>query len=208
VKKVHAQTPRLVTPPATLPVTLAEAKAHLRVDHNDEDSLITSLIRAVTSHMDGYGGVLGRAIVTQAWEQAWSGFPFDRHSRYQRVLRLPLGPVLTKAAVTIQYRSPGSPDALQTLDPALYHLVSPPGWPAVELDDLSVWPNTADRPDAVVVRVTCGYGAAADVPDAIKVAALLMIGGFYLNREDVSPGRFAENPAFIALLKPFRTVGP
>ncbi|MBV9418770.1 MAG: phage head-tail connector protein, partial [Alphaproteobacteria bacterium] len=35
---------QLTTPPATEPITLAEAKTHLKVDTTDDDALITRLI--------------------------------------------------------------------------------------------------------------------------------------------------------------------
>lgn len=60
-------TPVLVSPPASLPVTLAEAKAHCRVDHDDEDALIEAYIAAAVAHLDGWRGVLGRAIMPQTW---------------------------------------------------------------------------------------------------------------------------------------------
>src|SRR5690606_12599307 len=71
--------------PATMPVSLAEAKAHLRVDHDDQDDLITAQIKAATAYLDGWSGILGRALVTQTWRQDFAGFG-DR-------LPLPLVPV-------------------------------------------------------------------------------------------------------------------
>ncbi|MCV2877604.1 head-tail connector protein [Sedimentimonas flavescens] len=59
--------PVLVTAPAEDAVTLPSAKKHCRVDHDDEDELISSLIAAAVAHLDGWRGVLGRAIMPQTW---------------------------------------------------------------------------------------------------------------------------------------------
>lgn len=59
--------PRRVTPPVGAVVDLAEMKAHLRVLNDDEDGLISSLIAAAESHLDGWRGVLGRCILPQQW---------------------------------------------------------------------------------------------------------------------------------------------
>lgn len=59
--------PYLVTPPAALPVSLADMKAHLRVDHNDEDELIDATQEAAVAYLDGRGGILGRCIIPQVW---------------------------------------------------------------------------------------------------------------------------------------------
>jgi uncharacterized phiE125 gp8 family phage protein len=67
--------PVLVTPPVAAPVSLAEAKAHLRVDFDDEDALISGLIDAATQHLDGWSGVLGRALMPQTWEMSLDRFP-------------------------------------------------------------------------------------------------------------------------------------
>ena len=64
--------PVLVTPPTAEVVTLPDMKAHLRVDHDDEDSLIASLTAGAVAHLDGWRGVLGRAIMPQTWAQEWT----------------------------------------------------------------------------------------------------------------------------------------
>ena len=79
---------RLVTPPASPPVSLAEAKAFLRVDHDAEDDLIAGIIAAATNLLDGRTGILGRCLEAQTWELAIDRFPSAE-------VQLPLGPVVS-----------------------------------------------------------------------------------------------------------------
>src|SRR5690606_32667448 len=61
----------LVVPPPVLPVSLEAAKAHLRVDTEDEDSLISDLISAATDYVENW---TGRALVQQVWEAYYPNF--------------------------------------------------------------------------------------------------------------------------------------
>lgn len=167
---------RLLEAPAEQPVSLAEAKAHCRVDHTDEDALIGSLIAAATGHLDGASGILGRCMVTQEWALDLDAFP--------ETIALPLAPVVTVDAVKYIDGS----DALQTLDAAEYVVSNGRIEAAPDAD----WPVTRDRQGAVTVEFTAGYGAAEDVPAALKAAMLLMIGHWYANRESVIVGTIAS----------------
>lgn len=60
-------TPYLVTPPAALPVSLLDMKAHLRVAHDDDDADIAAMQAGHVATLDAYGGVLGRCIMPQTW---------------------------------------------------------------------------------------------------------------------------------------------
>ena len=59
---------KLITAPASTPVSLVEVKSYMRELTTDQDTLFTSLIAAATSYLDGPNGYLGRAIITQTWE--------------------------------------------------------------------------------------------------------------------------------------------
>ena len=62
----------LVTAPASEPVSLTEAKAHLRLDSADDDSLITALIRSARETAEAH---MRRALVSQTWRLSLDRFP-------------------------------------------------------------------------------------------------------------------------------------
>lgn len=188
--------PVLITAPAETPVSLAEAKAHLRVDHDDDDALITALITAAVGHFDGWSGVLGRALVTQTWRQ---DYPSLSHCG----LRLPLGPVASVGSIT--YLDTAGVE--HTLPEDQYTLVVDAlGGIIMRASANVLWPLTTCRPVAASVTFVAGSAAAA-VPAPIKAAILLMIGHLYANREAVSDTAMTEVPMAVnALIAPYRRV--
>lgn len=173
--------------PTSDPVTLTEAKAHLRVTDTNEDTLIAALIDAAVSYLDGWSGVLGRCIVTQTWRQDLPEF-YDR-------MRLPFPDV---QSVTIAYTDDDS--VAHTLASSTYHLVTRQDGAYVELADDQSWPATIDKYDAVRITMVCGFST---VPPALKMAVLMHVAAMFENRGQDAPMPFAYD----ALITPFRRVG-
>jgi len=170
-----------VTGPASEAVTLAEAKAHLRVDVPDDDTLIGDLIVAARELSEEY---CRRAWITQTWKLVLDEFPTAEGG----LIRLERSPV--QAISSITYVDPDG--ATQTLSSSLYQLdaVSEPGrlLPAYGQS----WPSTRAVLNAVTVTFTCGHGAnAAAVPTFAKLAMRHSIGHWYSNRESVITGTIA-----------------
>lgn len=162
----------LITGPAQEPVTLAEAKLHLRVTDSSEDALITSLISASRSLAEHE---TGRALITQTWERVLDAFP---------AAEIMLGRPTVLAITSITYLD--TTGTLQTLSGSRYVLDadSPAGYVACATG--YSWPDTIDAMNAVRVRFTAGYGALASaVPSDIKQWMLLQIGTMYANREGI-----------------------
>lgn len=165
---------KLITPPAIEPVTLAEAKAHLRCG-DDEDSLITALIQTAREECEHR---TERSLITQTWERVLDFFP---------PVEIELGRPPVQSIVSITYYDAAG--ALQTMDSADYSLDVDlkPGWVSPAYG--TVWPNTYDMPNAVRVRFLAGYGdTAADVPATSKAWMLLRIGTLYKHRESTVVG--------------------
>lgn len=166
-------TTRLVST-STQPLTLDEAKLHLRVEHSVEDTLISNLIAAASSMA---GQITGRSIASSLWELRIDGFPVSGGE-----IRLLWPPVLAVTDVTYI----DTDGAGQTLASASYVLDShsEPAWllRAAETE----WPEAGDGANTVIVRYTAGYGASC--PESIKQWMLLQIGHWYRNRESVATG--------------------
>lgn len=185
---------RTVAPELT-PVSLMEAKAHLRVDFEDDDGLIAALVDAATEHLDGYTGILGRALVTQTWRQDFCDWPADR------VLRLKLAPV---ASVTSVKYFDASNAEITVAASGNYALLEDARGPYIKFTSDFAAPDLYDeRDDRIRVTFVAGYGDPPDVPAAIRAALLLIVGDLYKNRD---AGAVAPNAAVSALLQPYRRV--
>ncbi len=176
------------TAPVTEPLTLSEAKLHLRVDHSDEDALITSLIVAARRMAEHE---LHRGLITQTIDVYLDAFGDE--------IRLP--PV--SAVTSITYVDLNG--ATQTLAADQYQ-TDLYGEPARILPAYAViWPATRDQANAVKIRCTAGFGAAAAVPDGIKQWMLLQIGHWYAHREAVD-SKLEPLPFADTLLDPYRVM--
>lgn len=166
---------RLVVPPATLPVTLAEAKAHLCVDFVDHDEIISGMISAATDYAQRFSG---RAFVEQTWELMIDAFPTSE-------IKIPYPPLIS--VVSLKYYSSVGNET--TLDASTYTVdnVSEPGW---VVPSSSGWPTALDAINAVIIQFRAGYET--DIPASIKSAILLTIGTLYANRETVIVGQIGS----------------
>lgn len=191
--------PVRVTPPAVPLLSLEEAKVHCRIDADDEDGLIEGLIAAATDHLDGWSGILGRCLVNQQWQIGLFGWPSARE------VHLPF-PDVSEAAVV--YRDAEGDE--QPVDSNEFDVVEDWGGSYVRFSG-SFAPPSLFRGAVAPVKVsfTAGYGPAAeDVPEAIRQAALLLVGHWYDNRQATIVGtNAAEVPLAVdALLAPYRLV--
>lgn len=180
--------------PAAEPIGLAEAKAHLRIDTSDEDALVSSLIVAARMLVER---TLGLALIMQSWSHFLDAVP--QHG----CVALPLAPVQSVGAVTVHDGDGGtteinagsySVDVLS--DPARVVLTA-------------MVPSAGLRPfNGFEVAFVAGFGDAADVPQPIRQALLLLVAHWFEGREPVELGPGPQGvPAVAAgLLQPYRRV--
>lgn len=175
---------QVLVPPAAEPVTLSEAKAHLRVDISTDDSLISALISAARDLVER---TTRRALIYTGYRWTLDVFP-------EGYLELPRQPVVEAAAATVfaygtprvqYYDMDGVLQALVKEDDFEHDLASNP--PQLVLPPLVYWPFTeVGKVNAVRVDFVAGYGATgSSVPALLRQAILLLVSHWYEHREAV-----------------------
>lgn len=202
---------QLVTPPAEEPITLWEARLHLRVDSNDDDLLIEGLITAARMVAET---LTGRQLVTARWK--WIGDAFPGPSLMGvpagRVFTLPGHAILipkspVRSIVAIDYLDMNG--VWQTMPPADY--TADLGCEPARITPVfgRIWPISLPQIGAVTVSFDAGYGTPDQVPEGIKSWMKLRIGSLYRHREEVaamSRGRIDALPFVDGLLDPYKVV--
>lgn len=183
---------KLNTAPTETAVSLDEAKTHLRVDHSDDDGYILSLIRAATSAVENEAN---RQIITATWDQSIDAFP----NRGEPIV-LYRPPV--QGVTEITYTDDDG--ATQTVSTDTYKLTDPDNaYATISLKDNQDWPtDEIHERDAVKVTFKAGYGdSSADVPEAIRVAVMMLVATLYECRSDALDAKLSANPAAMRVLQ-------
>jgi uncharacterized phiE125 gp8 family phage protein len=150
--------------PAAEPVTLNEAKAHLRVSHASEDELIAGLIRAARDEVER---TTGTALIDQSWRLALDRWP---RNGVATIARHPVKQILS---VTVF----GADGEGSLIDPATYSLDNLSRPARLHFEDM---PAPARTLNGIEIDFSAGFGeAGTDVPDILKRAILLLTAHWY-----------------------------
>lgn len=200
------------------PVSLTDAKDHLRVTSTAEDAYIEALITAARQHIEE---ITRRALITQTWEFNLDDFPLSKlvdmpWSEYlefrNRAILLPRPPL--QSVTSVQYVD--SDGSTQTLASSIYRVDTKSEPARLTEAEGETWPTTDHVTNAVTITYVAGYqpdnssppDEAANVPQPIKHAMKLLIGHWYENREQVNVGNIVTPmpSAAHALLAPYRVM--
>ncbi len=150
--------------PAVEPVTLTEAKAHLRISHASEDELIAGLIKAARDEVEK---ATGTVLIDQSWRLALDCWPRDGTVT---IVRHPVKEILS---VTVF----GADGEATLVDPGTYMLDSLSRPARLHFETT---PAPARIMNGIEIDFTAGYGeAGTDVPDLLKRAILLLVAHWY-----------------------------
>jgi uncharacterized phiE125 gp8 family phage protein len=187
----------LVTAPTKEPVTLPEAKLHLRVDGTDDDDLINALITTARVHVES---ITRRKLLTQTWDYTLSDWPCAA------AFKLPFGNL--QNVTSVKWKDEDGTET--TLTPTTDYLVETNGSECgrIVLPYGGTWPSGTLYPsNAITVRYVCGWTTDENVPYPIKAAIKLLLTKLYESRgeDTVGAGQTVhEDKTMLLLLQPYR----
>lgn len=156
----------LLTAPAAEPVTLAEAKAFLRLEHGAEDDLVARLIAAAARQVEQ---ATRRVLVAQRWRLdvaapeagAW--------------IALKPRPVRSVEAVSVRLRD----GTVETLDSDAWRF----DWAGERL----ALKSAAVPGGRLEIELACGFGDPEAVPESLRLAVMRLAADAFERRSDGPP---------------------
>ena len=164
----------IVTAAASEPITLAEAKNFLRVDHTDDDDLISALITAARSMCEEY---TRRILVTTTIDEYFDQFPKNHWDGHSNILYLSRGPVASISSV----KYVDEIGSEQTISSSLYvtDTISEPA----RIQSTDGWTTGAGVINQLIVRYVVGTDVSA-IPKPLIQGMMLVISDLYDQRGD------------------------
>lgn len=162
---------KIITPPTKEPVSLQQAKNHLRVDFTDDDDLISSLISTAREYCEAQ---THKALAPTIFEYTLDAFPFGAP------IRIPRPPLVS--VDSINYKDKDGTETIMPSDSYIADVDDEPG-KLVPID--GQWPSFDPYPvNAVRIRYTAGYDEST-LPKSIQQAMLILVAHWYENREAI-----------------------
>jgi len=195
----------LVTGATTQPLTVLEAKRHLRLPAsvNEDDALLISLIDAATSSAEDY---TRRSFVTQTWKLFLDDWPKSVRDEWWNgvregpiggvhtgELRLPLGPLQSVTHVKTYDDS----DVATTFSAASYYVDT--AKERIVLRQGQAWPTWERVANGIEIQYVTGFGEMGTVPSSIRRALREHVAYMYEHRGDDAMPMVSR-----ALLRPFK----
>lgn len=185
----------LTSGPAVEPVTVADAKVHLRIDASAEDVLLGSLLLTSRLHIEA---ALGLALINQTWMLVLDRWPGDG------IVEIPIAPLQAITAVRVRDTA-GTPSVVAPTSYLVDIASKPPRL---------VWNNAAPPvpgrfANGIEIDLSVGFGAnAASVPAPLKHAILMLTAHWYEHRDPVEIGSMTARipDAVHDLIQPFRKI--
>ena len=168
------------------PVTLAEAKLHLRVDLSDDDALITAMISAARDMVERY---TSRTLIYTAYRLTMDNWPYD--------IELPRSPAIEAAAnlvtgiayITPRIRYYDGDGNQQTMTYAAndFEVLLDNNPPLLVLPPSGMWPIMYPlQRGAIEIDWIAGYGSASTgIPQLLRLAIMMLVAHWYEHREAV-----------------------
>jgi hypothetical protein len=186
------------------PVSLADVKAHLRVEHTEEDSTIAGFIAVARERLEDEAR---RVFLTKTYDYRIDNFGYMNGAQNRAIrqmginpwlfgvsaepLVLPYGPITEIISITYRSSSTGAPTVL---DPAMYRL-SPGERARVEPAFGTAWPATMPGIDGVTIRYVAGYGdTPAEVPVKYRQAIKMLVSYYWECRSNGQPPNGLDIP--------------
>jgi uncharacterized phiE125 gp8 family phage protein len=193
----------LVTPAVVEPISVVEAKAHLRITDSYSDTEIYKHIKTARQHIEN---VTRRRLVQQTWDYTLAEFPIGD-------ILLPIQPVSSVTSVsyvdgtgaTATFTTGASPDVVK------YDVITDGPRTRIFPKYNVSWPTTRVHGNAVTVRFVCGYEPTtasppdytANIPPDLIACLKLIIGDLYENREKSTPLRIEQLPGTLTMMSPY-----
>jgi uncharacterized phiE125 gp8 family phage protein len=157
----------LLVAPTLEPWSLTEAKSFLRVEHDDDDAIIGSLIAAARNQVEA---LTRRGLLLQTWRVVLDRWPDDGR------IRLKMAPLraVTAARIYDTMNNASPIDAERFVVDAAASVIAAPGWSL---------PPPARATAGIELDVELGFGpVATDVPEVLRHAVRTLVAHWYENR--------------------------
>lgn len=184
----------LLTPPASEPVSLAEAKVFMRIEHNDDDDALSALIAGARTHIEAQ---TRRALITQVWRLTRDVWPASGV--------LPILPVPLRQLIAVRVFTAGGAQLVDHDSFETDKVAAPARLTFVR----GAMPSPGRPFGGIEIDVEAGYGDDADdVPQPLRQAIKLLVAHWYENRALIAAsGEVASVPAAVAgLVAPYRVM--